>query len=217
MNMREVSAAYEQLFNNLAAQMYIDMSETDTIPEAVDLCNQQAEEALGVFQEQFPDEHPVACEKGCSHCCSFPIECPPQVIIDIATHIKESFTQEEKETLLQKLLKDVEERKAPLFRFRCVFLDDAGTCTIYEKRPTTCRSFSSYDSLVCQHSVTDGRIVNQDPLRYRIYQCITSVLIADAKDSGKFDQQVPFAPSLLKALQANEGDELWPGYYTVHS
>lgn len=214
-DMQKVSAAYEQLFSDLAAQMYTDIAGIDTPSEAVSTCNKQAEEALALFHHYFPDQPVIACHKGCAHCCSFPIEAPPQVIIDIAQYILATFSEKKQQELKQKLHQDIQKRKGPLFRHPCVFLDLEGACTIYEKRPSACRSFSSGDPLICRQSVDDGRIIDQHPLLYRIYQSVTSVLIADAKDSGKYDKQLPFTSSLLKALEATEGEELWPGFYRL--
>ena len=210
--MKETGRQYEQLFTDLGRQMFTEMADLHDASEMMAVCTRHIDQALSAFTQYFPHISPVACARGCCHCCSFPVECPPQVVIDIARHLRSKKSAANLDMLRCKLAQDMKDRKPPLYRAKCPFLNDEKLCSIYEKRPLACQCFTSPDSAECLQSVADGRNISQDPLRHRIYQAATTMLLACAKKQGRAHGQVLFIPALLSILEIEEKNGLWQGY-----
>lgn len=211
-NMSKVTKQYEQLFNDFSAQVFVDIVELEDASETMAVCIDHLESAITAFQTHFPNNSKVACQKGCHHCCSFPIQCPPHVIIDIARYLQSKLSNDEYTALYQKMSTNIELRKNTYERAQCPFLNNSGTCTIYQKRPLSCRSFTSPDSKLCEQSVTDGRNIPQQPIIYRLHQAVTTALLSAAKKKELFHEQVLFIPSLLEILDACKSGKVWKGY-----
>lgn len=201
--LRSVTTEYEDLFNRLCKQIYTQIEQQETTSDQVALTLQYVEDALQAFAQNFPDNTAVACGKGCSHCCHFPIETPTQVIEDIAAYLKDTRSNQELDELKKTLAANIEQRLPPLFRAPCPFLDDENACSIYPKRPLSCRWFSSPDARLCEKSVQDGRAINQHPVQSRIYQAASTALLAEQKKRTGSEQQVAFIPALLDFLNAH--------------
>ncbi len=199
--MNEVGRQYEQLFGNLGTQIYTDIVGLKEPAEIMAVCIGHIDVAVSAFRKHFPDPSVIACAKGCCHCCSFPIECPPQVIADIARYLEQHLPAPDLERFRLKLARDIAERKPPLNRGRCPFLDEENACSIYDKRPLACRWFTSPDAKLCELSVEDGRNITQHPILHRIYQAATTALTTAQQQHGLPSGQVPFIPSLLEALE----------------
>lgn len=211
--MARISKEYDQLFSDLGAQIFMDIVDKNDASFSVSTAIKHIETAVSAFGTYFNDNTPIACSKGCSYCCYFPVEAPPQVIIDIAGYIKSNMSDSEINGIKKKLENDIEVRTDHLKRFPCPFLNEENSCSIYEKRPLACRWFTSPDSNICKESVKDGRNIPQHPILHRIFQAATTALIAAAKKNENFCEQLLFAPSLLKALNMDKGDEIWPGHF----
>ncbi len=199
--MQEISRQYEQLFANLGKQIFLDIENLTDSSDALAVCIRHIETALAAFETHFPDRSVIACKKGCCYCCSFPIECPPQVVVDIARHIKETWPEKEIFQLKKQMARDILARKAPFYRAPCPFLNKENTCSIYEKRPLSCRWFTSPDAGLCEKSVEDGSHVPQHAIRHRVFQTATTMLLAWAKKQGRYGEQVPFISSLLEIME----------------
>ncbi|MFH2059240.1 MAG: YkgJ family cysteine cluster protein [Pseudomonadota bacterium] len=210
--MKEISKLYEQLFTDLGAQIFSDIADLTDAYEIMGVCVNNIEKAVWAFGQHFPDSSIIACTKGCCHCCSFPIECPPQVIVSVARHIRKTWSSEDRQVLIQKLVQDVSDRQPPLNRAPCPLLDKKKLCSIYENRPLSCRWFTSPDAGMCEKSVQDGRNVPQHPVGHRIYQVATTMLLASEKNQGRPYVQVPFIPSLLEILETQKDTKMWRGY-----
>lgn len=202
--MHETSREYEQLFTNFCSQILSEISELEDASEIMTLCVKRIEETILAFLKHIPAPSVISCKKGCHYCCSFTIFCPPQVVVAIAHHIRVTIPEDEQQLLRQKLAGDIAVRNTPMKRARCPFLDETNACSIYEKRPLACRSFSSPNADICEQSVTDGRNIPQHPILHRIYMATTTALLLCAKHQGKSHEQVPFIPSLLTALETQE-------------
>jgi Fe-S-cluster containining protein len=87
-------------------------------------------------------EPAVTCKKGCSFCCNIKVEAT-QIEIDVIV----DYMAKKKIKVSQKQLEGqvpltVENHFMSPFR-KCVFLDDQGSCKIYEVRPFVCRNYFS--------------------------------------------------------------------------
>ncbi|EAR63109.1 YkgJ family cysteine cluster protein [Neptuniibacter caesariensis] len=198
--LRSVTAEYEELFNRLCKQIYVSIETQASASDQVAITLQYVEDALQAFSQNFPDNSHLACGKGCSHCCHFPIETPTQVITDITQYLLDTRSGSELAALKAKLQVNIQQRVPPLNRAPCPFLDEDNACTIYLKRPLSCRWFSSPDARLCEQSVKDGRNIGQHPVQSRIYQAASTALLAEQKKRTGSDQQVAFIPALLTEL-----------------
>ena len=198
--MRQVGMEYDKLFDNFGIKLYEKLSTIDDSSKQVEYVNQQLDEILEAFNISFPNKAAIACEAKCSHCCSFPVHCPPQTIEYIARHIETNFSKEEINNLIVAFHKNIKDRKAPYYRAVCPFLDEENFCTIYEQRPLVCRWFTSPDSTLCERSVYSGEPITQQQTQHRIYQLANSALALTAKDKENENVQVEFIPAILKRL-----------------
>lgn len=199
----QISAAttgYEALFINLGKQIVTTIEPIEDPSDQLAVALQYTKDALIAFQQNFPDNNQIDCKKGCAHCCSFPIETPPQVITDIALFLKQHYSESALDNLKKKLAINISQRQAPLFRAPCPFLDEQNGCTIYEKRPLSCRCFTSPNAELCRLSLDDGRNISQHPVHYRIYQAATAALQTNLKNRGEAYEQIAFIPALLEEL-----------------
>ncbi|WP_415889252.1 YkgJ family cysteine cluster protein [Neptuniibacter sp. SY11_33] len=199
--LQQVTAEYEALFGNLSKQIYTSINHLDNPSDQIAVTLQYVNDASQAFRQNFGDNSTVACSKGCHHCCNFPIQVPQQTISDISHHLKSTLPPTELAELTDKLVQNIAARQAPLFRAPCPFLDKENACSIYHHRPLSCRWFSSPDAHVCELSVLDGRDIQQHPVQSRIYQAASDALLAKQKTLTGSDQQLPFIPTLLEALQ----------------
>ena len=201
--LQQVTAEYEALFANLSKQISASIAPLEQPSAEIAMTLQYVQDAIWVFNNNFGDNNPVACGKGCHHCCHFPIQVPQQTIADISAHLSQTLAAEELAELIIKLQHNISARVAPLFRAPCPFLDEENACSIYHHRPLSCRWFSSPDAQVCEQSVADGRSIQQHPVQSRIYQAASDALLAKQKRLTGSDQQLPFIPALLTALTTN--------------
>ena len=96
----------------------------------------------------------VACKAGCDHCCYQVVGVTPPEALAIVAHLEQTLSEQE----LDQVRTHVSERFAcarglsPAQRFSadhpCVFLR-AGSCSIYEVRPLSCRGMNSLDAGEC--------------------------------------------------------------------
>jgi Fe-S-cluster containining protein len=200
-NIHAANIEYEALFTNLGTQIFVSVTNTNTPSDKFAVALQYITDAIVAFEQNFPGNSKLACEKGCHHCCHFPIETSQQVVDAIASHLTSTLDQADLEILKIKLAANINARSAPLFRAACPFLDNQHACSIYHKRPLACRWFSSNNASNCAQSVIDGRSIQQHPIHTRIYQAATTALLADQKEQTGSDQQLAFIPAIAKALQ----------------
>lgn len=95
---------------------------------------------------------PSLCQSCHAHCCALPLEVTAEDLFRLGL-----LTEEEKNLSLKKVGKILSKRKlikssrvrTGLFTLEqkpngeCIFLDRDKRCTVYEKRPDTCRDFPS--------------------------------------------------------------------------
>jgi hypothetical protein len=100
-------------------------------------------------------DSPPACRKGCSYCCHVAVEATVPEILAIARFVRERFTQEERDRLMEAVDANIEAteglsgRERFFSRTPCPLLRD-GACSVYEVRPVNCRSWHSEDAERCR-------------------------------------------------------------------
>lgn len=98
-----------------------------------------------------PAAHGLACRRGCSHCCHFPVG----VTFPEAMRIAQVITDrpELRETLRAAHTTTADKTWEQLVAVPCPMLrDDA--CAIHEARPMPCRALGSSDAQACEDSLT---------------------------------------------------------------
>jgi Fe-S-cluster containining protein len=99
----------------------------------------------------------IECKTGCHYCCfNQPVVTPPEALL-IGHHVEQTFTDHEKQGLIQKInhVVEITKDKTPdeiaMIRYElpCIFLNN-GLCRVYEVRPVVCRTCTSIDATHCK-------------------------------------------------------------------
>ena len=168
-----------------------------TINETLELARavlKQTDDAIQKFVSLESLPEPLDCKPGCHYCCyNQPMVTPPEALL-IGRHIKETFTDQQKQTLNVKITKILEKiaGKQPdeIFMMRhelpCIFLEDS-MCLIYPVRPVVCRTCSSTSSAHCKmifETKNHRARLRTYPQMYGILQTIHSRLIEFCREKG---------------------------------
>lgn len=134
----------------------------------------------------------VKCKKGCSACCHTQVSITDDEAEVLATLVKEGHAIDRERLNLQAL---VSEQASMFYKLdyedrKCVFLNSKGECSIYENRPSVCRSNLSL-SEPSQCSTEDGI---EKPQRLLLTEKADMVIIAAFATSKKTGS----LPKLLK-------------------
>lgn len=136
-------------------------------------------ESIVQHLEQNGQSPKVACKRGCNYCCHSQVNIIPIEALLISAFIKTDFTCSEMSALTAgianahsltagKTLAQVYAIKADL---PCLFLKK-GSCSIYQIRPSICRSWNALDSAACKtayDSMDVGSAITGAPARNFIF------------------------------------------------
>ncbi|MCR9244129.1 MAG: YkgJ family cysteine cluster protein [bacterium] len=104
-----------------------------------------------------------ACDRGCAHCCHFPVG----ITFAEAEHLAFAITRDER--LRARILAaaaDLADRDwLGLTGIACPLLVD-GACACYEHRPLPCRALASADADACAASLTGTGLVPRDDVAF---------------------------------------------------
>lgn len=107
----------------------------------------------------------IACQAGCWYCCYYKVDAHAEEILQIADYVRAKFSSERVTQLQEDIAKnakslralsETEQLKANL---KCAFLDN-GKCSIYEVRPSRCRTFHARDLAGCKQSYEEPNNLN---------------------------------------------------------
>jgi Fe-S-cluster containining protein len=116
---------------------------------------QRLNEALGVATAA--STQALACKAGCDYCCHYKIEVTPAEVLTIQQHVVRHFKPEQIQQVMAQARRNVAEAKGLSrqaqtgINQRCAFLLNQ-QCSIYEVRPSNCRSYHATDVKVCKAS-----------------------------------------------------------------
>ena len=105
--------------------------------------------SIGQVHAACHDGHRVACQSGCTYCCTFPVAASAPEILAIAAFVRERFDGERQAALNVRIEANIaatdgmDMGQRDHVRLDCPFLE-AGRCSVYEVRPIACRGVSSY-------------------------------------------------------------------------
>jgi Fe-S-cluster containining protein len=154
---------------------------------------------------------PVACKQGCSHCCNIWVSASPPEIFSlarIATQRGESAIVKIREA--NAVTKQYAHEVRPYHPFPCPFLSN-DQCSVYEKRPHSCRLASSADAGICFRSytnLTDEHIPT--PAVYLMARDAFSSAIAFALRKAALETAVyELNSGLVCALDRPDAEQAW--------
>lgn len=109
------------------------------------------DEALADGKARSQDARRISCAKGCAHCCKqYVTVMRPEAEFLVGIAAENGLVLDKEKLNRQQMLREGDYSTAPRKDAACVFLDDAGTCTVYEFRPMSCRKyFSLADPVLC--------------------------------------------------------------------
>lgn len=113
-------------------------------------------EELNSIQNELTRNTTLACEESCSFCCSLHITVKPYELHFLVEHIKsqpESVQKEYLATIDKNCLKieNATDEQLLTINFDCPFLRE-NSCSVYEKRPTSCRVAHSKSKELCEQA-----------------------------------------------------------------
>lgn len=134
----------------------------DSGPGVRGLCEavQQAYAALDDVLLGLDFDPPVACARGCLHCCFNQVSLTPPEALYLGIHVLERFSSEERAAAagrvagLLDVIRGRTRRELGDIRHLtpCAFLRD-GACAVHAARPLACRGWNSVDVDACRLSV----------------------------------------------------------------
>lgn len=145
-------AVFEQAYRQTCAQL--DSSEGI---EALRQINEGRNEAIDEVVADFASEKGAECASGCSFCCHQMVLSTPSEIFGIARNILDTKSVAEMAAIKERLTKrapiplDVQSRHGA--DKPCPLLED-NRCSVYEHRPSLCRTMLSTSRSACETSLT---------------------------------------------------------------
>ncbi len=175
------------------------------------------ESGIGGLSTPSPPEKPLACRKGCDHCCHLTVLADSASVLRIASYVRESFGRAER-TLLDMRLIVYEDRvekmtqsQRSMARLPCPLLVD-GACTVHPVRPLVCRSFNSYDADVCKRQIHGGGSTSEIPswnVPWLLGLALDSGIKEALVESGYADGDIELGLGLKAALDHPNSAERW--------
>lgn len=154
---------------------------------------------------------PIACGKGCSHCCYTWVSASAPEILFIARSIKQH-----QKFLIEKVyaardaIKDFNFDERTKHAQACPLLNE-NICSIYPFRPLMCSTAASSDASICERSFRQG--ANEDiptPFLYMAVRGAYSVALACAMKRAGFGHILyEFITGLSCALERDDAEEAW--------
>jgi Fe-S-cluster containining protein len=149
--------AYQQaVFKDAYELSCRQLADTDSGLKALGQINKGRNEAVDELASDFASEYGAECGSGCSFCCHQMVLCTPFEVFDIARLILDTKPSAEIARIRQQLAKlamlplDVPSHKGA--DKPCALLED-NRCSIYEHRPSLCRTMLSTSRAACETSL----------------------------------------------------------------
>jgi Fe-S-cluster containining protein len=164
-----------------------------------------------------PPEKPLACKKGCAHCCHLTVLTDGTTVLRIAEYVRKNFSSAQRTLLDMRLIayedkvEKMTQSQRSLARIPCPLLVD-GACSVHEVRPLICRAFNSYDADSCYRQIHGGGSTSEIP-SWNVPWLLGLALDAGLKDAlvelGYADGDIELGVGLKAALDHPQADERW--------
>lgn len=179
--------------------------------------NDAFESAVTGLDKLAPPEQPLACKKGCDHCCHLTVMTDAATVLRIADFVRETFGRAERTLLDMRLIvyedkvEKLTQSQRSTARLPCPLLVD-GACTVHPVRPLVCRAFNSYDAEACKRQIHGGGSTSEIP-SWNIPWLLGLALDSGVKDalveSGYADGDLELGLGLKAALDHPNSTERW--------
>jgi len=160
----------------------------------------------------FLSDIPVACHRGCAHCCRIWVDASRVEVLYVAKSFTGTARDQAAETFRDavKVTGGMSSAERETLVYPCPNLKE-GACSIYEVRPTPCRSLASMDASVCArvfYLLSDEEIVSPAPniLLGRGYRL---ALAGALKHAGLAHTLVELNSSLNIAFSNADAERQW--------
>lgn len=151
---------------------------------------------------------PIACGKGCSHCCNIWVSATAPEVIYIAKRLPALVHDRVREA--NEFTKTFSHEQRPFHPNPCPMLQN-NECSIYQYRPLFCRLAASGDAEICRRSYTN--ITDEDiptPMMYLVGRDAYSTALAVAlKAAGLPYLCYEFNSALSIALTTPDAERAW--------
>ena len=175
------------------------------------------ESAITGLETPSPPEKPLACKKGCDHCCHLTVMADGVTVLRIADYVRETFGRAERTLLDMRLIvyedkvEKMTQSQRSMARLPCPLLVD-GACTVHPVRPLVCRSFNSYDAESCKRQIHGGGSTSEIP-SWNVPWLVGLALDAGIKDalleSSYAEGDIELGLGLKAALDHPNSSERW--------
>lgn len=154
---------------------------------------------------------PVACKKGCSHCCHTWVSVSVPEILSIANIVRvRGEATVEKVKLTNEQTKDYDFDTRDLHPHACPLLAH-DLCTIYDSRPMTCRMAASGDAEICArtyHNITAEDVPM--PLMHMVSRTGFSLSLSGALRKANLRYRTyELNAGLTHALNTSDAEQRW--------
>src|SRR6202051_2196360 len=154
---------------------------------------------------------PIACRKGCSHCCHIWVSATAPEILSISKILRRRGRSAiSKVHAAHTETRDYEFDVRDEHPFPCPMLDN-NMCSIYEFRPKACRLAASADASICARSYLN--VTNEDiptPMIYLVSRSAYAVALASALRYSQLPfHAYEFNSGLARALERSDAEQAW--------
>lgn len=173
--------------------------------------------AVAGLEKLSPPEKPLACKKGCDHCCHIAVMVDGATVMRIADYVQEAFSPAER-TLLEMRLVVYEEKVEKMTQdersralIPCPLLAD-GACTVHPVRPLICRSFNSYDADICRKKIRGAGSVTEIPawnIPWLVGLALDDALKDSLVEAGYTEGTLELGLAVKAALDRPNAAERW--------
>ncbi len=154
---------------------------------------------------------PIACKKGCSHCCNIWVSAPAPEVLFISKIVKlRGELTIDKVRVAHQHTKDYAFDTRDQHPYPCPLLEQ-DVCSIYYSRPKACRLASSADDSICARSYHN--LSNEDiptPLMYLLGRSMYSVAMAAALRKVNLPyHDYELNSALVRAIDTDDAERSW--------
>lgn len=169
------------------------------------------------LEKLVPPEKPLACKKGCAHCCHLAVMTDGATVLRVAEHVRTNLNQAERMLLDMRLIvyedkvEKMTQSQRSMARIPCPLLVD-GACSVHEVRPLICRAFNSYDAEICDQKIRGGGSTSEIPswnVPWLLGLALDTGIKEALVESGYKDGDIELGLALKQALDHPHADERW--------
>lgn len=188
---------------------YVDLLRQKT-PEANDALAELHQAVCDAgLKRHIPEDAPIACKKGCAHCCYQHVSITAVEVFHIARHIRATPDPDAVMAKLEAKLanRDWDPTRDYDPRNPCAFLDLGGACSIHAFRPMVCRIVMSLSVADCIRNLADGAgAITMPRANFAIRGWLTPAMLSALQAAGYPTREYELCGA-VRAVLADPGIE----------